>query len=203
MSDNQTAEGHTGTKRDLIESKMRLDRAIEEFAESQRLGGDRQLIAGEQLHAAVIGLYWRMRPHIREGNAWDDIEDLEEIDGEIIWEGTHPQTGQSIELSGLKDIEDWIEKTAAIESESNHPNHASSSETVQVPVRLPAAAAIEAAKVLINRFDDLGWGVQPDRTPVDEPQPEHLDALLERRGQEEAREQLPARFRNGGDDDDE
>ena len=200
MSDSDS-DSQFGTKRDLIESKILLDNAIQEYAESQRLGETQATIAREQLHTSVVGFFWRLRPHIIRRDGWDSVADIEDYPDDEIWSGIHPQTGKNVTLEGLKDVQEWIDKTETVTQDANHPQRATASETVEVPIRLPASASIEVAKVLTLRFDDMGWGVEPERTPSDEPEPEHLRGLLTRRDQDDAVDQLPARFKNGGDNE--
>lgn len=158
MSDATTTE--SASERALVEAKLTLDDAIEEFTRSQRLGQENILVASERLHTAVIGLWWRMRPHLHDDDGWEDLAEFDGIEADAIYSGTHPETGRKIEISGLQDLEEWIDKTVQVAEDQSGPNSSRSSSHRSVTVRLPAEAAIRAAKVLSNQFHAYGWDAQ-------------------------------------------
>lgn len=158
MTGESTTE--TVSERALVDAKLTLDEAIEEFTRSQRLGEESVLVASERLHSAVIGLWWRMRPHLREDEGWDDVEEIEDIEGDTIFSGVHPKIGREVEISGLKDLEEWIDKKATMHQDQSSPNTSSRTSEHTITVRLPADAAIKAAKALSNRFHEYGWDAQ-------------------------------------------
>jgi hypothetical protein len=160
-SDGEYIRG--GAKEDLVLSKIRLDRAVEAYTKSQSVGPDQRLIATEGLHSATLGLWWRMRPHIKGRPEWDSAEESELIEGATIWEGRHPQSGDSVTIAGLADLEEWIDRSVEIERAAGGPNHASNTHTEEVQVRLPAAAALDSAEVLADLFDELGWAPEADQ----------------------------------------
>lgn len=191
----------TAIKRDLTDAKIRLDRAIEQYSQSQQLGESQQIVSREELHSAVVGFFWRLRPHINNSNAWNSIAESDDYDGDEIWSGIEPESGRPVTIQGLKDIEKWVDKHVEKQTTREHPNFAIATETANVPVRLPPQAAIECAKVLISEFDYLGWNVSPDKTPHDEPNETDLAYLLQRRDQVESLKQLPERFKGPGSPD--
>lgn len=151
-----------GTRQDLINAKVRMDHAVVTFTQSQSVGEDQRLLASEELHAAVLGLWWRMRPNLKDKPEWDTPEHADFIDGDVLWEGPHPQTGGVVVIEGLRDLGEWIDRSDEIERPAPGPNHASSTHSQEVKVRLPAAAALDAAEVLSDLFDQLGWGPNPN-----------------------------------------
>ena len=148
-----------GTRQDLVNAKVRMDHAVITFTQSQSVGEDQRLLASEELHAAVLGLWWRMLPNLKDRNEWTDAESAEFIDGNQIWSGTHPRTGREVEIASLEDLGAWIDRSDKIERPAPGPNHASSTRSHEVKVRLPAGAALAAAEVLGDLYKQLGWGL--------------------------------------------
>ena len=183
-------------------AKVRLDAAIERYSRAQQFGGEQQLVASGELHNAVIGFWWRMREHVRGEDGWEDVSEIDAVTGESIYQGHHPKTLQSVNINGLADLRDWVEKHHIIKAEVDSPLSSTTSERKRVPVQLPGEAAIRAAQVLIAKFVEKGWDATPQRdTEIDEPSPEDLEGLRRARGQDEAASQLPARFRPDDDGD--
>lgn len=154
-------DGLSTTERELALSKVRLDRAVENYSQSQRLGAGELAVASEELHTAVIGLWWRMRPVLKGKEGWEDLSDLDSFESDEIWSGQHPQTGEPLLISGLSDLKHWVDRTATIETAATGPRRGRGG-TREVSVRLPAPAAIRAGEVLTTRFNDLGWDVEPE-----------------------------------------
>lgn len=70
-------------------------------------------------------------------------------------------------------------------------------------ILLPIATCKKLYRQIEDVCVELGLGAETQsKTPEDEAKPEHLIGLLGERGQSEATSQLPARFKNGGDDSD-
>ena len=148
-----------GTLQDLVNAKVRVNKAYETFTQLQSMGEDQRLLASEELHAAVLGLWWRMLPNLKDRNEWTDAESAEFIDGNQIWSGTHPRTGREVEIASLEDLGAWFNRSDKIERPAPGPNHASSTRSHEVKVRLPAGAAVAAAEVLGDLYKQLGWGL--------------------------------------------
>lgn len=157
MSDATT---ETLSERALVDAKIKLDNAIEEYTHSQRLGQENILLASEQLHTAVLGLWWRMQTHLKNGEGWKNVQNIDGIDFENIFSGQHPQTGKNIEISGLKDLGDWIDRSMTVREDVSGPNSSQTSSQRQISVRLPSEAAINAAEALLTRYHDFGWGLE-------------------------------------------
>jgi hypothetical protein len=194
---------------ELMNAKVRVDRAVEQYTQAQRLSGGDQMAAVESLHNAVIGFWWRMREHVRGEDGWTSLGTLEDVTAEAVYTGHHPETGEEVVISGLRELRDWVDKETTVRSESANTPLSSSGGSVQtVSVRLPPEAALTAAEALMWHFNDAGWDAKPEEsTHLDEPDGSDLEGLLLARGQTKAASQLPERFKGnsngseGGADD--
>jgi len=196
---------------ELMNAKVRVDRAVEQYTQAQRLSGGDQLAAVESLHNAVIRFWWRMREHVRGEVGWTSLGTLEDVASDTVYAGHHPETGEEVVISGLRDLRDWVDKETTVRSESANTPLSSSGASVQtVSVRLPPEAALTAAEALMWHFNNAGWDAKPEETThLDDPDGSDLEGLLLARGQTKAASQLPERFKgnsnsngsNGGDDD--
>jgi len=147
--------------RALVESKNRLDDILESWVGSRAFEhGDQIKVADAELHTAVMGFWWRMRPHLDSKDVWESVEKCDTVDEERIWAGVHPETGEQIELKGLADLAGWLDKTIEIEEDSPGPNRASQTSTVATQLRLPSGAAIESAQLLCKLFSQAD--IAPD-----------------------------------------
>lgn len=153
------------TKQEIRYAKARLSDVVETFIESNAVGGSHELVAHKELHKSVLGLWWRMRPHITDLDVWEDAARSEYLEREQIWSGSHPQTGEAVEITGLRDIGKWMDRTSTVQHAIPGPNNASKTQDEQLRVFLPAEAAIEAGKLLLVLFKDLGLDVE-----VEDPQ---------------------------------
>jgi len=203
---------HRKTKKsaaELMGAKVRVDRAVEQYTQAQRLSGGNQMAAVESLHNAVIGFWWRMREHVRGEVGWQSLSTLEDIDDDVVYAGHHPETGEEVVIGGLCELREWVDKETTVRTKSANTPLSSSGESVQtVSVRLPPAAALTAAEALMWHFNDAGWDAKPEETThLDEPDGSDLEGLLLARGQTKAASQLPERFKgnsngsSGGGDD--
>jgi len=196
---------HRKTKKsaaELMEAKVRVDRAVEQYTQAQRLSGGNQMAAVESLHNAVIGLWWRMREHVRGEVGWQSLSTLEDITADAVYAGHHPETGEEVVIGGLCDLREWVDKETTVRTKSANTPLSSSGVSVQtVSVRLPPEAALTAAEALMWHFNDAGWDAKPEETThLDEPDGSDLEGLLLARGQTKAASQLPERFKGNGSD---
>lgn len=152
-----------GVGRDLTESKIRLNNAVERWTQVQRLSASQREIAREELHSAVIGLWWRMAPTLRGSDGWDSVEGFDALDRDAIWSGRHPETGEAVEIDGLADVEQWIQRSYVSTEESDSPVAATGQDSFERIVRLPIPAAIAVARVLSIRYNQFGWDVPADK----------------------------------------
>lgn len=79
-----------------------------------------------------------------------------------------------------------------------------STSTIEVPAvtEVPAEQIIDITKELDDLAKKLGFSAAAKQaTPEDEAKPEHLIGLLDERSQSEAKSQLPKRFLNSAEDD--
>lgn len=191
MTDDERVGAST---RALIESKIRLDDAVEDYTQAHGLSAQQTAVAKQRLHSAVIGFFWRMRPHIYDEDCWDSLEFVDAVDSEYIYQGELPQTGEKVTISGLRDLHEWIDRTETIDHKRETPLSSSASDTKTVRLTLPPAAAMRAAKVLGVKFEEFGWDARREYDdPVDEPTIDDLEELLSVRGQDAALENLPGR----------
>jgi hypothetical protein len=155
----------------LVEAKLALDNAVAEFTQSQSFGRDHRAVASERLHTAVINLFWKLRSQLQlESDAWEDLDRFTEMDGERIWDGTHPVEGE-IEIEGLSDLDEWIQKEVRVERELGGPNRTNAEEYETRVLRLPAGAALEVARVLSLEFYNFDLDVEVSKeqqTPIDD-----------------------------------
>jgi len=194
---------------ELMEAKVRVDRAVEQYTQAQRLSGGNQMAAVESLHNAVIGFWWRMREHVRGEVGWQSLSTLEDITADAVYAGHHPETGEEVVIGGLCDLREWVDKETTVRTKSANTPLSSRGESVQtVSVRLPPEAALTAAEALMWHFNNAGWDAKPEEsTHLDQPDGSDLEGLLLARGQTKAASQLPERFKgnsngsDGGDDD--
>jgi hypothetical protein len=168
-----------GIHRDLTQAKIRLNEAVGQWTQVQRLSSQQRELAREELHSAVIGLWLRMEPHLRGRRGWENLQDFDELDREVIWSGIHPVTSEEVVIKGLSDVEEWIEKTVLEEQTSASPNAATGQETIQRRIRLPVEAAIEVSRVLSIRYKQFGLDVNVDdgeqQTKIDRDLLEEVD----------------------------
>jgi len=194
---------------ELMEAKVRVDRAVEQYTQAQRFSGGNQMAAVESLHNAVIGFWWRMREHVRGEVGWQSLSTLEDITADAVYAGHHPETGEEVVIGGLCDLREWVDKETTVRTKSANTPLSSRGESVQtVSVRLPPEAALTAAEALMWHFNNAGWDAKPEEsTHLDQPDGSDLEGLLLARGQTKAASQLPERFKgnsngsDGGDDD--
>lgn len=159
MSSNSEDDRREITRRDVEFAKVRLSEAIEAFVDSQSGGTGHQLVAAKDLHKAVIGFWWRMRPHILELDIWESAADSKYLDRDVIWEGAHPRTDEPVRIEGLQDISEWVERTSQIEHPAPGPNRSSQTHSEEVRIQLPPAAAITVGELLTVLFKEFGLGV--------------------------------------------
>jgi len=188
---------------ELMNSKVRVDRAVEEYTQAQRLGDDARVSAAERLHNAVMGFWWRMREHVRDEAGWDSLDALAEVSEGAVYDGPHPQTGHEVHIDGLCELGDWLDKTVTRRRQTRGPLSSTGTRTGPVTIRLPPEAARTAAEALMVHFERAGWDAKPEETThVDEPDGSDLEGLLLARGQTKAASQLPERFKGNGNADD-
>lgn len=144
--------------RNIRAAKDRVDAAVELYTTEHLNGATEQSRA--TLHAAVINLHWKMRPTTMDTVFWTDLSDTDEWDQDIIWTGTHPQTGDQITLNGLQDLDWWIDNTTTTTTQRSGP-HTTTTEQEQ-PLYLPAEAALATANILLYLFQKFGWGATKD-----------------------------------------
>ena len=161
--DEAVAATQAASERELVAAKTNLDNAVAEFTQAHTLGAEQQFQATQQLHTAVIHLWWKMRPHLREeGEVWHDLTGYDGVERDYLWEGPHPQMGEEISINGLAELIYWIGKTVEVSASSTGPLSSSDENAERRPVRLPAAAALQAAEILSDKFHEYGWAAQRD-----------------------------------------
>lgn len=144
----------------IVHAKQDLDRAVEAYSGVRHAGspGDVETMR-VQLHSAVIGLWWRMRATLIEEDAgcWEDVSGCDAWDGDVIWRGQHPKTGETVELGGLADIGKWVDRETHVARKRTGPKWSGATDTQSVPVRLPGEAALRCAGLLALQFNRFGW----------------------------------------------
>jgi hypothetical protein len=157
-------EARAATERELKQTKLRLDDAVSAYSQGVQLGRKERAMAGQELHRAVIKLWWKMRPYLKaDGDTWADLTEYEGIDRNFVWHGTHPQTGDEVAIIGLRDLRDWMDKTGTATTQNASPLSSRGSDTRSVQMRLPAPAAMSVAEILTERFHAFGWTAERDR----------------------------------------
>lgn len=158
----------------IVQAKQQLDDAIRQYTAARQVypDGSGQLESlRSQLHTAVLELHWKMRAVTEGGDHWQNMKNARDWDSDFIWTGKHPQTGDSIVIAGLADLDDWLDKTHERDTTLTGPKYGDKPpETTEESLRLPAEAALEAAKVLVREFNDAGWDAAT-KTPVAETDP--------------------------------
>jgi hypothetical protein len=173
-SDPDLERVQQSSERSIVESKHNLDNAIRKYTAARQVypEGSGQLESlRSQLHTAVLELHWKMRAVTEAGRHWQDMSDDPNWDSDYIWTGNHPQTQDSVIIAGLSDLDDWLDNTYEKTSEYSGPKHSGKPpKATEESLRLPADAALEAAKVLVREFNDAGWDAAT-KTPVEETGP--------------------------------
>jgi hypothetical protein len=154
--------------RELSRSKVALDEAVQDYVRAHQIANDTE-IARIKLHTAVLDLYWRMRPHLRESDCWESLEQDTDFDAAYIWQGEHPITGDDVRLSGVSDLDNWLDRRETVESSLSGPYNSDHQPTTQV--YLPADAALAAAEALEQKFKQYGWDADQSVTVEDDPDP--------------------------------
>jgi len=172
MSDDDSAADRA-IETALAEAKLELDRAFRTFVQSQMAGEESQQVASAQLHTAVMDLYWQLYVQLQaESDAWESVEGHDAVGGEHIWQGTHPRTGDDVTIGGLADLEAWADKTKTVGRGGSGSLGMQERDMATVTLRLPAGAALAAAKVLKYEFSQtfkLGVDVSTEQqTYIDE-----------------------------------
>ena len=136
-----------------------MDEAVEAHMQLHQAGAA-DPVSGE-LHFAVMALFWRMRPHLRNhGVGWVDARELDAVAGENIYTGAHPTHGLEVEIRGFADLRAWMDKTIVTEQTASGPY--SNSQRQETPIRLPSAASLAVADALTERYDNFGWDASAD-----------------------------------------
>lgn len=179
----------------IVQAKLGLDDAVSRYAGVVQAGSDAEAsVARTVLHKSVIDLWWRMRPAlIAEGaECWTDVSEMESWDREEIWSGEHPRTGEPISLTGLADLEEWVDKQATVERELAGPKFGGKTQAATITLALPGPAALRCSQVLGQAFREFGWDASTkDETPMDDPDLDDIRELATVRGQDQALDSLP------------
>lgn len=166
----------------IVEAKQSLDQAVSHYTTVRQFGGPAEIEhAKGRLHTAVITLYWRMRGNLRTSDAWEDLEEYDDWDDDILWSGRDTQSGEQIELTGLRDLDDWVAAETTIEEELAGPKYSGKTEERTISQRLPAQAALAASQLLSQEYTRYGWDAEKDeREPTSELDKETLEKFQER-----------------------
>jgi len=151
----------SAAQQSIAEAKERLDNAVRGFAQAQQLADQHQAVASQELHIAILDLFWRLRTHLyQESDAWEDLDGYTEVDDDrsTIWSGRHPHVSGEVRIEGLRDLDNWFSKEVTVEAGGGGPLSTSTG-TYTTTIALPAGAAIEAAKVLLLEYEQFSLGI--------------------------------------------
>lgn len=178
----------------IVQAKLELDDVVAAYTTAVQTGGAQRRVARLRLHAAVLDLWWRMRPTLMDEGAdcWTDVAEMDAWDDDEIWSGTHPRTGEAVELTGLRDLGEWVDRTSTVERERSGPKFGGETTTEQVSLALPGSAALRCSELLSVAYRQFGWDASTeDQLPKDEPDLDDVRELARLRDQDEAIESLP------------
>ena len=163
MSDDLVDSVKKSSESSIVDAKQSLDDAVSQYTTLLQLGSPVEIEqARSRLHTAVITLFWRMRGHLVRSDSWDDVSEFDDWDGDVIWSGDHPQTGERVVLTGLSDLDDWVESTATVEQTISGPKFSGKSEQRTITQRLPSDAALSCAQLLSQMYTHYGWDAETD-----------------------------------------
>lgn len=167
MSDGAQDRARQSTETAIANSKLELDAAVAAYSGVHQAGdaGDVEAMR-VQLHRAVVGLWWRMRPALLDEDVegWEDVSEADDWEGDVIWSGRHPKTGDHVKLQGLRDLREWIDRQADVRRTRTGPKLGGTTVSESVPLRLPGQAALRSAELLTQQFREFGWGAAIDST---------------------------------------
>jgi len=151
----------SAAQQSIAEAKERLDNAVRGFAQAQQLADQHQAVASQELHIAILDLFWRLRTHLyQESDAWRNLHGYTEVDDgrSIIWSGRHPHVNGEVRIEGLRDLDDWFSKEVTVEGGGGGPL-STSSKSYTTTIALPAGAAIDVAKILLLEYEQFSLGI--------------------------------------------
>jgi hypothetical protein len=204
MDDDERTELRNSHQSQINESWSRAKTAIEEalslFVDPTRCiwpaganNASRKKRAAISAHETTIQFRDDVHPFRKKR------QEVKELWKEPVDTITPGDTDIDVSLANLEEfeyltIEDTTTECDPIEGEKTVKN--------SYRVLLPLSSCKKLYRQIEDVCVELGLGAQTQsKTPEDEAKPEHLVGLLGERGQSEATDQLPARFQNGHDED--